>query len=71
MELEALAAHKDERIAEGARQIRTLQQQITGLDTEKEERLAEQDKLQKQVEALQQCISELSAIIASKDVQLE
>ncbi|KAG7385699.1 hypothetical protein PHYPSEUDO_001153 [Phytophthora pseudosyringae] len=72
-ELEALVAHKDKIIADGNRQIETLTQQVkehnaavSGMD----ERLAEEEKLQKQAESLQQCISELSAIIANKDVLL-
>ncbi|GMF31106.1 unnamed protein product [Phytophthora lilii] len=72
-ELEALLAHKNQLLADEAKQVEALRQQLAGLQavvTDKDEQLAEGEKLQKQVEALQQCISELSAIIANKDVLL-
>ncbi|POM66686.1 Hypothetical protein PHPALM_17416 [Phytophthora palmivora] len=70
VELEALVAHKDEIISDENKHIKALKlqvQELTAAIGEKNEHLVHEEKLLKQVEALQQCVSELSAIIASKD----
>jgi chromosome segregation ATPase len=69
-ELEALVAHKNEVLAGAENQIEALKLQVQQLRDNKDEELADQEKLHRQVEALQQCVAELSTIIASKDALL-
>ncbi|KAI9995119.1 hypothetical protein PInf_012166 [Phytophthora infestans] len=69
-ELEALVVQKDDIIADRNRQIKALKQELNAVVSEAGEQFLEGEKLQKQVESLHHCISELSAIIAGKDVLL-